>query len=1499
MTATRIISVEDAQERLGKMLPEVVEDFTRIVASGGSGGDKMIFDTFKKKFMGSVLPKVPEELAQALFRAFDPFNAQSIDLNSFICGLAVLRLGTAEERMRLIFNAYDRSRTGHLSKADLLHYATISSADSLLTKELSADVKKAEKLLMPGTDTSRILTHFTFPQFTEWASKQVSNTDANVDVIVWIYEFEDLLHRKGIRAHHHDLLLDSYFPTQGSLVLQTGLSDHKVSDLTEAFNKMQSTSSTGLLDKKVFCDSLPSIATDIKESLFKAVDESQTGSLSRTELLNAVALCSEGSQRDKLLFCFKMFSQKPISDKKTPSEGFELDRAEFTKMVETVLTPQRLIDKANGVKGDTAVPKESSHLIEKMAGNSDTVSINQVLQVRDSIASEFLSTLWYVVSLDLQIRPNHEEEETVISILNSPQYHPVDYTGPAGTVWYLIDQKWWSDWKQSVNTLEICGTSNISLCEKGSETWVGSRTLPQLTSQRLLDGYGYLHRNINWAGLLGSELTASQKAASPDGANAFEVISPSAWKALASWYGGSKSAIARTVIEISGHTELELHPPCIKVLQGSPLDEEIGATSTSLNAEPPYSEIAFSALNTLRMIVKEASELYGIDETAAILWEKSHTGLGRSTRWLRVMNLSRTLLEADVADGSQFMLCSVSDVKAMTFGSTDATCSLCINPKSGAILKVHGASTIVNSADIIKTNSGTYVLKCNGSYSLKLTATGDQGKTLVSELHKLLEVCGVDTVVQSDSASTISLLEADFESLACGVRVECELSSRKVKATILSVQRQTVKVLPYHSNTAVTIPKRSILRLISGREDPVSLGRVGLQNLTNTCYMNSIIQVFSHTKPIRDYLVSGRFLSDLKQSTKSDDSGGKVAMSLSELLEKLWTCDKKYLAPRNFRALMGTFRSEFSTNHQQDANDFLLALLEVLNEDVNVATQPSERRRRDSSEDANRSDQSLAEEAWGMHAKWVRSFFTSLFAWQHKTTRICTVCSRRTRSIETVVPTLSLALPVTDFHYVNVSFHRLSDRVLNLTVKLPHSATINHLVQELASKIDVGGVPVVASNMITMELSPGGSCFELPIWKAKDNVAQKVSSMRDKRVHVFEATGYHKMEGSKILAQMVQRRLSREDQLFAAPWKPHLLGYPALLCTTDGCGKDLYEAVWNHMNKLVSGYSKDEVAAGNYPFVLTRVTIDGMTCSDCGWLRGCIGCKIENDTKPHNVQHRDTIGIDWDPAVLEKDYITQQPVDHSTVSECTEDRRVSEQELRLHNCISTYFEKDTQLETPLECTSCKGLTIHTQSVAAWALPPVLVIQLKRFTWSAENGGQKVQTPVAFPITGLDLSEVMSEVVGESSDLLQYAPQLSRSETIYDLTAVVNHEGVRTTWGHYDCFVRESGRWLHLNDSQCHPIQESEIQTSKAYLLFYTRRNLDAAPLSTIWPETQTDPAHEARAEDLRRQLRKAEDSRRKISKPKPKSNRLPKAVYKRPTRSASSKANDQCACCLS
>ena len=61
-------------------------------------------------------------------------------------------------------------------------------------------------------------------------------------------------------------------------------------------------------------------------------------------------------------------------------------------------------------------------------------------------------------------------------------------------------------------------------------------------------------------------------------------------------------------------------------------------------------------------------------------------------------------------------------------------------------------------------------------------------------------------------------------------------------------------------------------------------------------------------------------------------------------------------------------------------------------------------------------------------------------------------------------------------------------------------------------------------------------------------------------------------------------------------------------------------------------------------------------------------------------------------------------------------------------------------------------------------------------------------------------------------------------TTYDLFAVCNHMGNMNS-GHYTAFCRNQrdGQWYSYNDTQVNPINDSEVVTKGAYMLFYSRR----------------------------------------------------------------------------
>ena len=78
------------------------------------------------------------------------------------------------------------------------------------------------------------------------------------------------------------------------------------------------------------------------------------------------------------------------------------------------------------------------------------------------------------------------------------------------------------------------------------------------------------------------------------------------------------------------------------------------------------------------------------------------------------------------------------------------------------------------------------------------------------------------------------------------------------------------------------------------------------------------------------------------------------------------------------------------------------------------------------------------------------------------------------------------------------------------------------------------------------------------------------------------------------------------------------------------------------------------------------------------------------------------------------------------------------------------------------CSKCKAHQPSTKKFDLWSLPPVLVIHLKRFSYS-RSYRDKIDTQVEFPLTELDLSSyLLNKNVNKT--------------TKYNLVAVSNHYG---------------------------------------------------------------------------------------------------------------------------
>ncbi|MES1914799.1 MAG: hypothetical protein MHM6MM_006830, partial [Cercozoa sp. M6MM] len=179
--------------------------------------------------------------------------------------------------------------------------------------------------------------------------------------------------------------------------------------------------------------------------------------------------------------------------------------------------------------------------------------------------------------------------------------------------------------------------------------------------------------------------------------------------------------------------------------------------------------------------------------------------------------------------------------------------------------------------------------------------------------------------------------------------------------------------------------------------------------------------------------------------------------------------------------------------------------------------------------------------------------------------------------------------------------------------------------------------------------------------------------------------------------------------------------------------------------------------------------------------------------------------------------------------------------------------------TGYRCEQCSETGQARKQVAFEKLPEVLCISLKRFShnrwWGASKRGDSVQ----FPLHGLDLSEFVQAKSDEdeqdnamrddSQDHTSREQRQQEGQYVYDLCGLINHSG-GTGGGHYVAMTRHpvSGRWFKFDDDLVSAVSESEVASTQAYYLVYTRRRPKPLTLADLGLQETTTAATSAAPE---------------------------------------------------
>lgn len=109
-------------------------------------------------------------------------------------------------------------------------------------------------------------------------------------------------------------------------------------------------------------------------------------------------------------------------------------------------------------------------------------------------------------------------------------------------------------------------------------------------------------------------------------------------------------------------------------------------------------------------------------------------------------------------------------------------------------------------------------------------------------------------------------------------------------------------------------------------------GLTGLSNMGNTCYINSVIQCLSNNiRMTKTFLEYEKKLKETKTGKKYEDFLSCYII----LIREIWRTNS-ILKPTSFKKALNFNHPKYDNKYQHDAHEFLLDVLDMLNESTNV-----------------------------------------------------------------------------------------------------------------------------------------------------------------------------------------------------------------------------------------------------------------------------------------------------------------------------------------------------------------------------------------------------------------------------------------------------------------------------------------------------------------------------------------------------------------------------------
>ncbi|XP_062374038.1 ubiquitin carboxyl-terminal hydrolase 15-like isoform X4 [Sardina pilchardus] len=647
-------------------------------------------------------------------------------------------------------------------------------------------------------------------------------------------------------------------------------------------------------------------------------------------------------------------------------------------------------------------------------------------------------------------------------------------------------------------------------------------------------------------------------------------------------------------------------------------------------------------------------------------------------------------------------------------------------------------------------------------------------------------------------------------------------------------------------------------------------GLCGLSNLGNTCFMNSATQCLSNIAPLTEYFLKDKYQDELNEDNPLGMKG-EIAKAYAELAKQLWSGKYSYVTPRAFKTQVGRFAPQFSGYQQQDSHELLAFLLDGLHEDLNRIRKKPYIQLMDAD---GRPDKVVAEEAWENHIKRNDSIIVDIFHGLFKSTLVCPVCAKVSVTFDPFCYlTLPLPMKKERTLEVYLVRLDPGAKPTQYKLTVPKVGYISDLCTSLSTLSDVPAEKMIVTdiynhrfhrifatneNLSSIMERDDIYVFEVAVNRMEDTDHVVIPvHLREK----FKQSGYNHTStplfgqpflitvprtlSEDKLYNMLLQRLCRyvrspvedEESEETLPTKQHTIngnatngileeGSPSEMETDEQDDESSQDQELPSEND--NSQSEDSVTGDNelengvgqenstkappqaaHKKRLFTFQFNNMGKTDFSFIKED-SRQIRFDEGHLRLSDRSYLSLDWEPEIKKK-YFDETVTEDFEKHESMEYKPQKKAFFKLNDCIELFTTKEKLgAEDPWYCPNCKQHQQATKKLDLWSLPPVLVVHLKRFSYSRYMR-DKLDSLVDFPIRDLDMSEFLINP--------------NAGPCRYDLIAVSNHYG-GMGGGHYTAYAKnkDDDKWYYFDDSSVSPAGEDQIVSKAAYVLFYQRQD---------------------------------------------------------------------------